>query len=384
MKNSQKQTRIILFTLFLLLLITPASASSELETTIITTTPIDLGKSSTTYIALTETRGETDAKDITVDVEIRSTNELDISLNLDYTGGVITKQSSNLYCIEYHLDEIPKGSFCKLLLPIKYSEDMAPGTVTISTTTSYYSTELLGLKTTGPYYTSEYKNIILEDPYGKVDIITTPENVNVYMNGIYKGITPLSIEKITPGEYTFTFQKNGYFEETTTKTISKGKKSTVSYSLLRNTFDVSFISKPSNADVYIDGNYRGKTPLVLTFPVGTNQVEFKKDGYKSETQSLEFSKYSSTSECNVVLKEIPTTPSPTPTTQTTTSSSAASSRPSSSSNTDTREVTFTVMDTPSSSSSSQSNQSPGFGTLTTMIVIGIISICIKQRSPRKR
>lgn len=384
MKNNQKQTRIILFTLLLLLLITPASASSELETTIITTTPINLGKSSTTYIALTETRGETDAKDIIVDVEIRSTNELDIDLNLDYTGGVITKQSSNLYCIEYQLDEIQKGSFCKLLLPIKYSEDMAPGMVTISTTTSYYSTELLGLKTTGPYYTSEYKNIILEDPYGKVDIITTPENVNVYMNGIYKGITPLSLEKITPGEYTFTLQKNGYFDETTTKTISKGKKSTVSFSLLRNTFDVSFNSKPSNADVYIDGNYRGKTPLVLTFPVGTNQVQIKKDGYKSETRLLEFSKYSSTSSIDIVLEEIPTTPSAAPTTPTTTSSSAASSRSSSSSNIDTKEVTFTVMDTPSSSSSSQSNQSPGFGALITIIIVGVVCIYTKQQLPRKR
>jgi len=48
------------------------------------------------------------------------------------------------------------------------------------------------------------------------DIVSTPSGAEVYVNSQYMGITPLSFQNVTPGNYTITLQLQGYTTFTTT------------------------------------------------------------------------------------------------------------------------------------------------------------------------
>lgn len=51
--------------------------------------------------------------------------------------------------------------------------------------------------------------------------------------------------------------------------------------------DVRFNSEPQGADVYINGDFFGRTPIVLQLKAGHScTVEFRKEGYRTEIRQL--------------------------------------------------------------------------------------------------
>lgn len=51
--------------------------------------------------------------------------------------------------------------------------------------------------------------------------------------------------------------------------------------------EVFLVSEPSKADIYIDGQLRGKTPLELKLECDkTYVIEFRKDGYDTQTFNI--------------------------------------------------------------------------------------------------
>ena len=49
---------------------------------------------------------------------------------------------------------------------------------------------------------------------------------------------------------------------------------------------VSFNSSPLNAEVYVDGQFRGTAPVTLRLPAGGHAVEFKLAGFTSWSRNL--------------------------------------------------------------------------------------------------
>ncbi len=52
------------------------------------------------------------------------------------------------------------------------------------------------------------------------------------------------------------------------------------------TATVQFSSSPDPTEVYIDGKYRGSTPVSLQLAAGSHTIEFKLEGYKTWTREL--------------------------------------------------------------------------------------------------
>jgi hypothetical protein len=53
------------------------------------------------------------------------------------------------------------------------------------------------------------------------------------------------------------------------------------------TEEVNFGSDPLTADVYVNGQLMGQTPMALTLKVNkTYTIEFRKEGYKSQTYTI--------------------------------------------------------------------------------------------------
>jgi hypothetical protein len=64
-----------------------------------------------------------------------------------------------------------------------------------------------------------------------VQIISTPGGADVYVNGVYVGITPLSFQKVQAGSYTLEIRSDGYLPYTSTGQVIAGQNIQISAAL---------------------------------------------------------------------------------------------------------------------------------------------------------
>ena len=119
-------------------------------------------------------------------------------------------------------------------------------------------------------------------------INSTPPGAKVYINSTYKGETPLTLN-LSPGTYEVKLIKEGYQEYTTTVTLSAGESKTLNIDLTPNYAHLTIKSDPSGAKVYINGNYKGKTPLTLELEPRTYDVKLTKQDYEEYTTTVTLS-----------------------------------------------------------------------------------------------
>jgi hypothetical protein len=110
--------------------------------------------------------------------------------------------------------------------------------------------------------------------YGSIYVESFPSGAQIYFNGNYRGLAPLTIDQVWPGSYSIRAELNGYSPYSTTATVYQGRQSNVQCSLAR--LDTSgslyIMSSPSNADVTLDGAYKGRTPITLTNLAATTHI----------------------------------------------------------------------------------------------------------------
>jgi PEGA domain len=101
--------------------------------------------------------------------------------------------------------------------------------------------------------------------YGSIYVDSAPAGAQIYFNGNYRGLSPLTISDVWPGSYTIEAEKDGYQPYSTTTTVTGGIRSNVYCTLAR--LDTSgalyVISDPTNSNVYLDAVYKGITPVML-------------------------------------------------------------------------------------------------------------------------
>jgi len=121
--------------------------------------------------------------------------------------------------------------------------------------------------------------------YGALSVDSSPRGAKIYLNGYYRGISPFSFDQLTPGSYTVDAVLDGFRPYTTMVRISAGSTTNVyttlqPLSLSPNSIYVT--SDPTNAFVYLDTIYKGKTPLTMTgISPGDHAVELNAPGYHS-------------------------------------------------------------------------------------------------------
>ena len=117
---------------------------------------------------------------------------------------------------------------------------------------------------------------------GTLKIGSTPSGAKVYIDGAYRGRTPLAIS-VAAGTHNVELRLDGYETYRARVQIGAGQTGRLSPRLVRATptGTLQIYSTPSGAKVYIDGAYRGQTPLTLTVEAGVHNVELRLDGYET-------------------------------------------------------------------------------------------------------
>ncbi len=117
---------------------------------------------------------------------------------------------------------------------------------------------------------------------GSIHATSNPSGAAIYLNGNYRGVAPLTIKDLAPGTYTLEADRSGYYSDRTTVTVKAGKQSDAQFSLtpIQQYGSVSINSNPSGAFVYMDGAYKGRTPLTLSSVSAKNHnIELDLNGY---------------------------------------------------------------------------------------------------------
>ena len=119
--------------------------------------------------------------------------------------------------------------------------------------------------------------------YGGLSVDSSPRGAKIYLNGFSRNVSPTTFDQLTPGSYTVAFVLDGYQSYSTLVRISAGTTTNVYATLAplsTSPNSVYVTSDPTNAFVYLDTLYKGKTPLTITdITHGTHLVELNAPGY---------------------------------------------------------------------------------------------------------
>ncbi|TNE50304.1 MAG: PEGA domain-containing protein [Deltaproteobacteria bacterium] len=125
----------------------------------------------------------------------------------------------------------------------------------------------------------EFATLIRRSYRVTLQIKSRPEGADVRINGKTIGKTPL-LRELRTGEHLIEVAASGYETYATSMFLKAGDKLKLRAVLPKSLVSFVITSKPKGSKVYIDGSYRGKTPLRGTATVGKHQVRVSNSGYK--------------------------------------------------------------------------------------------------------
>lgn len=116
---------------------------------------------------------------------------------------------------------------------------------------------------------------------GSVSIVSSPAGADVLLDGGYRGRTPITLSGLATGQHTVVLDLPGYVRYADTVEVQNGVMTYLDPVLTATAAGgfVSVVSTPEGAFVFIDGAYRGVTPLTVAATTGSRRIELDHPGY---------------------------------------------------------------------------------------------------------
>jgi diacylglycerol kinase family enzyme len=190
----------------------------------------------------------------------------------------------------------------KGVLPLKRSSiQLSSGEYKIKIVKSLYN-EYNSSITISDGQTLEYKPQLVPN-YAEVEIQTDAES-KIYVNNIEKGVG-LWRGKLEAGIYQFEAKKDNHKSRIEYRTIVASEEPCVINIPAPEPIvsEVVVTSSPTQAEVYVDGELIGKTPVTTSLIVGGHSVKISKEGYVAYKGSLEVKEGVRSEISNVQLKK---------------------------------------------------------------------------------
>ncbi len=126
--------------------------------------------------------------------------------------------------------------------------------------------------------------------YASLFINSDPSNAEIWLNGKFKGNTPMQLSTIKPGNYQIMMKKNGYQSYQNQVKLNRGKNQPISLTLVPLTGGLSVIKEPPSALVLLDGkeinNQEGARVDLKHIPIGEHRVDIVQQGYARFTKDI--------------------------------------------------------------------------------------------------
>jgi formylglycine-generating enzyme required for sulfatase activity len=136
-----------------------------------------------------------------------------------------------------------------------------------------------------PNQPQQLPDVTLRQADGRLEVASNPSEATVSVDGEFRGRTPLSI-RLSPGRaHRLALSKPGY--ETTTRELSVAADSgrRLQIDLTPQYGDIEVTSTPP-AEVWVDGERRGSTPLTLALTSVSHAIEVRQTGFAVERADL--------------------------------------------------------------------------------------------------
>jgi len=121
---------------------------------------------------------------------------------------------------------------------------------------------------------------------GVVKISTNPDNADIYIDGIYKGKSPIFVFDLISGNHTVEIRKEMYTPYMTSFTLEPDQSADLVYDLAAQFATIGILALPE-ADIYIDGEIVGNRIFSGRITPGTHTVEVSKKNFVSQTKIIE-------------------------------------------------------------------------------------------------
>ena len=200
------------------------------------------------------------------------------------------------------IPNLPQGTYSMKAMLNGYTPDSRMVSVYAGQTASYYPT----LQPSPPTPRST----------GTVYAKSSPAGSQVYMDGTYNGLTPMTLT-LYPGNHNIVFKLSGYNDWSTSVYVTSGSTQTVNPGLTPAIFgSVSLGSAPAGASVFMDSSYQGITNpsggLTLNnIPSGSHIIKLTATGYNDWIETV-YVKPNANTYAPVSMTRIGPNPTPVP------------------------------------------------------------------------
>ncbi|MFD3006128.1 PEGA domain-containing protein [Thermus tengchongensis] len=126
-----------------------------------------------------------------------------------------------------------------------------------------------------------FAQLVPERRQGTLAVTSSPSGAEVYVEGALRGRTPLSLS-LPEGRYAVELRLSGYETYRATVQVRRGETTRLDVRLnpIPRTGTLLLESSPTGAEAYVNGAFRGRTPLRLVLDEGTYRVELRAPGYE--------------------------------------------------------------------------------------------------------
>jgi formylglycine-generating enzyme required for sulfatase activity len=203
-----------------------------------------------------------------------------VDLKLKKLPGLVTLTTDPEATAHVVLDGMPLGE-----TPLADAE-IAPGVHRLELSADRFLPQVVEIDVRGA---AEHQSVVakLTPNWAPVSIATEPPGATVLVDGVEVGVTPIDAE-VTAGERQIEARLSGYNAWTNKVIVSAGtplQLPEVKLALADGRVDI--VSNPTEANVSIDGEFRGRAPLTVKLTPGkAHELTLTKPGYETVTRSL--------------------------------------------------------------------------------------------------
>jgi len=180
------------------------------------------------------------------------------------------------------------------IAPLTISE-VWPGSYSIQAELNGYHTYTTTTSVSTGTRSNVYCSLTPLETSGSLYILSNPSNAKVVLDGMYRGTTPITLNKLASGTHILELDSPGYYDWKSTVEVPAGGTKTVSGTLnqmpVSNVGWVYVSSSPGGASVTLDGTNYGQTPAsgslkLNSIGVGDHTVTLTRSGYSVYTTKV--------------------------------------------------------------------------------------------------